>query len=166
MGTNLCVFEECERIPNYISDTWCIGVWKYLNNMNAEVRIKDIQSYEFQHEGDFRLMDCFMEFPELCTTSCLRQMNACHMFLRCEFLRDIVSLGGHKIRKNYWDMNIVETNDSIQRWPDIGSPDAWAWRSWRYTLTKSFTIEDRDILNKLGRWKTHHEPGGFGTCGI
>ena len=148
---------ECGLISNtfdgpfpsydYVSNSWCASLWRYLSHINASIHLPNCFNIPPQRVNDRHIMDDMcLEFQG----ARLRHINQCRLWLKVITYSDIITLSGDRIHT--WAWKGLSSARSNLTWPQQGKPNANAWCLWRLSLRTTQQITNHRIKPPLGHW--------------
>jgi hypothetical protein len=143
--------------PHYsrwIENNWLASIWKHAHQIHITVDVEKHWIPHLTREHDIFLMELF-QLHNFSSTQ-LRHLNHCRLFLQVLTLSDITSADGKHILSSAKNGMLALERPSMLHWPRQESPPDFAWDLWRLVLSH---VSTQSKLNRqLGAWlSTPHQ---------
>lgn len=103
-----------------------------------------------QRHGDLHLMEHFLMVTK--STSILRQLNACRLYLQVTLLSEITSPDGLQLERNWYNGELPQLPHSKLLFPIQPKPNKTAWSHWKKSLSTLTSTNSLDLRFKLRQW--------------
>ena len=142
IGSEKLVLQNPIPTKNYTSASWITKWWSYLSMNNLTFHNFPTWNIHHQRVNDQHIMDTLIDHF---STTNLKTINLCRLYLHVALLSDITEPDGKSIRKNIKHQPVPY--DSIIGWPNIPHPTTKAWKTWKKAIQY---IEDYILVSPLG----------------
>jgi len=142
-----------DKLQSCVSPSWITTLWKFCHQHGISITCP-VGKLSLARQGDAFLMPTF---ARTYSSSDLRVLNQCRMFLKAITLADLVTLDGTRILPTAYAGR--PRSDCIHqcRWPRTPPAlPATHWNLWKQALTKCFLAPGSKTLQlhkPLGQWK-------------
>ena len=122
----------------HLEGTWLLTLRTFLASINASIRITNYYCPQPTSTRDISLMDAFHTIPGIGRKR-MMQLNFCRLFLRVQFLSEIVTCHGTHLQPGFWTGDpTIRPSPQLHKYPRQQSPSPPIWAFWRHCLRRLF----------------------------